>query len=90
MEPKEKEENHGTMKAPEHLQVAIQAKNEWAMSWIDQFKILSKRTFKVRCRDYFDQVRIIQALGVAILLGLLWWNSSFHTEAQLRDQVIPP
>ncbi|KAK4275286.1 hypothetical protein QN277_018398 [Acacia crassicarpa] len=86
-EPKEKEENHGAMKAPENLQVAIQAKKEYTLSWIDQFMILSKRTFKTRCKDYFDKVRLIQALGVAVLLGLLWWKSSTHTEAQLRDQV---
>lgn len=89
LEPKEKEENHGElMKAPEHLQVAIQAKKEWTLSWMDQFMILSKRTFRARCKDYFDKVRLIQALGVALLLGLLWWKSSINTEAQLRDQVI--
>lgn len=48
--------------------------------------ILSKRTYKERCRDYFDKLRLFQALGVAILLGLLWWKSVTATEAQLRDQ----
>lgn len=47
-----------------------------------------RRTFKERCRDYIDVLRLIQALGVALLLGLLWWNSKIATEAQLRDQVI--
>lgn len=49
---------------------------------------MCKRTFKERWRDYFDQIRLIQALGVAVLLGLLWWKSNIKTEAQLRDQVI--
>ncbi|XP_054817410.1 ABC transporter G family member 26 isoform X1 [Prosopis cineraria] len=87
LEPQEKEENHGATKAPENLQVAIQAKKEWTLSWFDQFMVLSKRTFRTRCKDYFDKVRLVQALGVAVLLGLLWWKSSIHTEAQLRDQV---
>ncbi|KAK9269778.1 hypothetical protein L1049_001556 [Liquidambar formosana] len=51
-----------------------------------KFMILSKRTYRERCRDYFDKLRLVQALGVAILLGLLWWKSKTGTEAQLRDQ----
>lgn len=57
------------------------------MSWIEQFLILSKRTFRERCRDYLDKLRLAQAIGVAVLLGLLWWKSKIGTEAQLRDQV---
>lgn len=49
--------------------------------------ILSKRTFRERCSDYFDKLRLVQATGVAVLLGLLWWKSNTDTEAQLRDQV---
>ncbi|KAJ1441221.1 P-loop containing nucleoside triphosphate hydrolase [Sesbania bispinosa] len=86
LEPKEKE-NHGEANTPEHLQLAIQVKKEWTLSWFDQFVILSRRTFKARCKDYFDKLRLVQALGIALLLGLLWWNSSTNTEAQLRDQV---
>lgn len=87
MEPKEKEENHQTPKAPEGLQLAIQVKKEWTLSWFAQFGIVFRRTFKERWRDYFDLIRLIQAFGVAILLGLLWWKSSAETEAKLRDQV---
>ncbi|GMY30907.1 ABC transporter G family member 26 [Fagus crenata] len=87
LEPKEKEENHRTTKTPEHLQLAIQVKKDWTMSWWEQFMILLKRTFKERCRDYFDKLRLVQAIGVAVLLGLLWWKSNIDTEAQLRDQV---
>ena len=60
---------------------------EWTLSWLDQFVILSRRTFKARCKDYFDKLRLLQAIGIAFLLGLLWWKSSTNTEAQLRDQV---
>ncbi|KAM3743912.1 hypothetical protein ACB098_06G012000 [Castanea mollissima] len=87
LEPKEKEENHRTTKTPEHLQLAIQVKKNWTMTWWEQFMILSKRTFRERCSDYFDKLRLVQATGVAVLLGLLWWKSNIDTEAQLRDQV---
>lgn len=86
MEPKEKQNNQAT-KTTEHLQLAIQVKKDWTISWGKQFLVLSKRTFKSRCRDYFDILRLIQALGVALLLGLLWWDSKIDTEAGLRDQV---
>ncbi|XP_068638614.1 ABC transporter G family member 26-like [Aristolochia californica] len=87
IEPDEKEENHRSSKAPSHLQIAVQVKKDWTISWLDQFMILAKRTFKERCRDYLDMLRIMQTLGVAVLLGLLWWKSEIKTEAQLRDQV---
>ncbi|XP_048131392.1 ABC transporter G family member 26 isoform X2 [Rhodamnia argentea] len=86
LEPKE-HENHQTTRTPEHLQVAIQVKKDWTLTWWEQFLILTRRTFKERCRDYIDVLRLIQAFGVALLLGLLWWNSKIATEAQLRDQV---
>ncbi|KAK7305280.1 hypothetical protein VNO77_43183 [Canavalia gladiata] len=87
LESKEKEENHRVASTPKHLQLAIQVKKEWTLTWLDQFMILSRRTFKARCKDYFDKLRLVQALGIALLLGLLWWKSSINTEAQLRDQV---
>lgn len=87
MEPKEKEENHRSTKAPQQLQLAIQVKKDWTITWWEQFMIIMKRTFRERRRDYFDKLRLLQSLGVAVLLGLLWWKSSAATEAQLRDQV---
>ncbi|KAK2386931.1 ABC transporter G family member [Trifolium repens] len=86
LEPKAKESHRG-VNIPEHLQVAIQVKKEWTLSWLDQFVILSRRTFKTRSKDYLDKLRLFQAIGVALMLGLLWWKSSTNTEAQLRDQV---
>ncbi|KAJ6966076.1 hypothetical protein NC652_003839 [Populus alba x Populus x berolinensis] len=82
-----KEENHQSKRVPESLQLAIQVKRDWTLSWWEQFIIMYKRTFRERCRDYFDKLRLVQALGVAVLLGLLWWKSKTGTEAQLRDQV---
>ncbi|KAL9444741.1 hypothetical protein AB3S75_017847 [Citrus x aurantiifolia] len=87
LEPKEKEEHHRNKKIPEHLQLAIQVKKDWTLSWWEQFHIISRRTFRERWRDYFDKLRLVQALGVAVVLGLLWWKSQSTTEAQLRDQV---
>ncbi|XP_039141933.1 LOW QUALITY PROTEIN: ABC transporter G family member 26 [Dioscorea cayenensis subsp. rotundata] len=87
IEPKEKEENHRRMKTPKHLRIAIQIKKDWSMSWIEQCVILMKRTLRERSRDYLDKLRMLQAIGVALLLGFLWWKSKTDTEAQLRDQV---
>ncbi|KAG9159954.1 hypothetical protein Leryth_005701 [Lithospermum erythrorhizon] len=87
LEPKEKKENHQSAKAPEQLQSAIQIRKDWTNSWWKQFLIIFRRTYTERCKDYFDKLRLAQALGVAILLGLIWWKSSHATEAQLRDQV---
>ncbi|KAL9271431.1 ABC transporter G family member 26-like protein [Drosera capensis] len=87
LEPKEKGADPQSAKLPEDIQIAIQVKKEWTMSWWEQFVILFKRTFRQRRRDYFDTVRLVQAIGVAVLLGLLWWKSKNGTEAQLRDQI---
>lgn len=86
IESKVKEENHQSGEVSTHLQVAVQVKKEWTMTWWEQFMILSRRTFKERCQDYFDKLRLIQSIGVALLLGLLWWKSQRQTEAQLRDR----
>ncbi|ONK68591.1 uncharacterized protein A4U43_C05F13730 [Asparagus officinalis] len=88
IEPKEKQEHQGLVKPySKQMQVEIQVKKDWTISWQEQFLILSKRTFRERCSDYLDKLRLAQAIGVATLLGLLWWKSKMDTEAQLRDQV---
>ncbi|XP_078439654.1 ABC-2 type transporter family protein [Wolffia australiana] len=87
LEPGEKEENHRRAKAPRHLQQAVQLKKDWTMSCIEQFMVLAKRTFRERCSDYLDKLRLLQAIGVGVLLGLLWWKSRIDTEAHLRDQI---
>ncbi|KAL8462165.1 hypothetical protein ACS0TY_033295 [Phlomoides rotata] len=87
LESREKEENHQTAKVPEGLKSAVQVKKDWTLTWLEQCRILFKRTYKERWRDYFDLLRLIQSFGVAVLLGLLWWKSNTRTEAQLRDQI---
>ncbi|XP_064992709.1 ABC transporter G family member 26-like [Musa acuminata AAA Group] len=87
LEPREKEGNHHSVKAPMKLQLSIQIEKDWTSNWVEQFIILSKRTFRERSRDYLDKLRFSQTVGVAVLLGLLWWKSNIGTEAQLRDQV---
>ncbi|XP_057473739.1 ABC transporter G family member 26 isoform X1 [Actinidia eriantha] len=87
LEPKEKQENHQRAEASDQLRLGVQIKKDWTISWGEQFMILSKRTFRERWRDYFDKLRLVQALGVSVLLGLLWWKSQTGTEAQLRDQI---
>ncbi|WZZ62384.1 hypothetical protein YC2023_062491 [Brassica napus] len=42
LEPKEKEENPRNRKETEHLQIGIQVKKDWALSWWDQYIILSR------------------------------------------------
>ncbi|XP_073001536.1 ABC transporter G family member 26 [Typha latifolia] len=87
VEPEDKKENQQASKAPKHLRLAIQMKKNWTMNWLDQFVVLSRRTIRERSKDYLDKLRLAQAIGVAILLGLLWWKSKIGTEAQLRDQI---
>eukprot|EP01018_Ginkgo_biloba_P037625 Gb_00289 [translate_table: standard] len=87
LEAQEKEAMQRFGKAPVHLQSAVQVRKDWTASWWEQFSVLSKRTFRERQKDYFDKLRFLQAVGVATLLGLLWWKSNTETEAQLRDQV---
>ena len=87
LEPLEKKRMVMMGRAPEHLQVGMQVKRDWSSSLITQFLVLSKRTFRERVRDYMDILRLFQAIGVAVLLGLLWWKSRVKNEAQLRDQV---
>lgn len=75
-------------KVSKRLQVAIRQKScGWTVSWVEQLVILTKRTYRERCWDYFDNLRILQSIGVAVLLGLLWWKSKIGTEAELRDQI---
>ncbi|CAK9231345.1 unnamed protein product [Sphagnum troendelagicum] len=69
------------------LEDAIKAKQDWASSWWTQFLILFKRTFNERRVDYFSSLKILQAIGVAVLLGLLWWRSKTQTNADIQDQL---
>uniref|UniRef100_A0A0D9WRY9 ABC transporter domain-containing protein n=1 Tax=Leersia perrieri TaxID=77586 RepID=A0A0D9WRY9_9ORYZ len=71
------------------LRLAVRMRKErcGGISWAQQFVVLSRRTFRERAADYLDKMRLAQAVGVALLLGLLWWKSQTSNEAQLRDQL---
>ncbi|VAI90131.1 unnamed protein product [Triticum turgidum subsp. durum] len=71
----------------EQLRLAIRMRKDRSINWFQQFVVLSRRTFRERAADYLDKMRLAQAVGVALLLGLLWWKSQTGNEAQLRDQV---
>ena len=73
----------------DQLRLALRVRKDHRRSigWLQQFAVLSRRTFRERASDYLDKMRLAQAVGVALLLGLLWWKSQTGTEAQLRDQV---
>ncbi|KAH0457631.1 hypothetical protein IEQ34_012946 [Dendrobium chrysotoxum] len=87
IENNEREESHQNSTIPKQLSLAILVKKDWTIGWIEQFLIISKRTFRKRSMDYLDKLRLLQTVGVAVLLGLLWWKSKIGSEAQLRDQV---
>uniref|UniRef100_A0A0E0LDC9 ABC transporter domain-containing protein n=1 Tax=Oryza punctata TaxID=4537 RepID=A0A0E0LDC9_ORYPU len=69
------------------LAVRMRKDRRGGISWLQQFAVLSRRTFRERAADYLDKMRLAQSVGVALLLGLLWWKSQTSNEAQLRDQV---
>ncbi|KAI0502461.1 hypothetical protein KFK09_017414 [Dendrobium nobile] len=87
IETSKREESHQNSTIPKQLSMAILVKKDWTIGWIEQFLIISKRTFRKRSMDYLDKLRLLQTVGVAVLLGLLWWKSKIGSEAQLRDQV---
>ncbi|CAL1352817.1 unnamed protein product [Linum trigynum] len=56
----------------------------WPTTWWQQFTILISRGLKERKYESFSGLKIFQVLAVAILCGLLWWQSS---AANLQDQI---
>lgn len=58
----------------------ISAKNDmkpeqWCTSWWYQFRVLLRRGLRERRYDAFNRLRIFQVISVAVLGGLLWWNT---------------
>lgn len=58
---------------------------EWATTWWEQFGILLRRGVKERKYDSFSCIKIGQVLVVALISGLLWWQSD---SAHLQDKVL--
>ena len=57
---------------------------QWCTSWWHQFKVLVQRGMKERRYEAFNRLRIFQVLSVAILGGLLWWQTP---ESHIEDRV---
>ncbi|KAJ6770463.1 ABC TRANSPORTER G FAMILY MEMBER 21 [Salix purpurea] len=55
----------------------------WATTWWQQFSVLLRRGVKERRYDSFSGLKIAQVLVVALLSGLLWWQSDV---SHLQDQ----
>ncbi|XP_024983429.1 ABC transporter G family member 22-like [Cynara cardunculus var. scolymus] len=71
----------------EEIKSSVQTmKREWGASWREQYSILFWRGLKERQHDYFSWLRITQVLVTAVILGLLWWQSSVHNPKELDDQ----
>ncbi|CAN1779732.1 ABC transporter G family member 14 [Linum perenne] len=48
---------------------------EWSTSWWHQFKVLFQRGLRERRFESFNKLRIFQVISVAVLGGLLWWQT---------------
>lgn len=61
------------------------AKSEqWCTSWCLQFKVLLLRGLRERRYEAFNRLRIFQVISVAVLGGLLWWNTpTSHIEDRI-------
>ncbi|KAK4492628.1 hypothetical protein RD792_003446 [Penstemon davidsonii] len=57
----------------------------WSSTWCQQFDVLFRRGLKERRHESFSVLKIAQVLLVAILCGLLWWQSD--TSRHLQDQL---
>ncbi|CAN1306275.1 ABC transporter G family member 14 [Linum perenne] len=57
---------------------------EWSTSWWHQFKVLLQRGLRERRFESFNRLRIFQVISVAILGGLLWWQTpTSHIEDRI-------
>ncbi|XP_021808246.1 ABC transporter G family member 9-like [Prunus avium] len=56
---------------------------KWPTTWWQQFSVLLKRGLKERRHESFSGLQIGQVVAVALLAGLLWWQSNF---SHLQDQ----
>ena len=71
----------------EDLKSLVCAKREWGVTWWEQFSILFVHGLKERHHEYLSFLRIAQVFLIALILGLLWWQSNIDTPKGLQDQV---
>ncbi|CAI9088558.1 OLC1v1022909C2 [Oldenlandia corymbosa var. corymbosa] len=57
---------------------------QWTTTWWQQFSILLERGVKERRHESFSGIKTGQVLVIAILTGLLWWQSD---RSHLQDQI---
>lgn len=58
---------------------------KWHTTWWQQFSVLFRRGVQERKHESFSGLRIGQVVAVALLCGLLWWQSDI---SHLQDQVL--
>ncbi|GER43020.1 ABC-2 type transporter family protein [Striga asiatica] len=58
--------------------------SKWANSWWSQFTVLFRRGLKEKKHETFKAIKVLQVMVVAIISGLLWWQSDI---SNLQDQV---
>ncbi|XP_038906339.1 ABC transporter G family member 9 [Benincasa hispida] len=56
----------------------------WSTTWCQQFSVLLRRGIKERKHDSFSGLKIGQVLAVALMSGLLWWQSN---DSHLQDKI---
>lgn len=67
-----------------HDQMESRTFERWPTTWWQQFTVLLQRGLKERRHESFSVFNTVEVLVVAVLLGLLWWQSNV---AHLQDQV---
>ncbi|KAI5311976.1 hypothetical protein L3X38_041149 [Prunus dulcis] len=68
-----------------HFQDGSEDKNfaKWPTTWWQQFSVLLRRGLKERRHESFSGSQINQVVAVALLAGLLWWQSNI---SHLQDR----
>ncbi|KAG6505904.1 ABC transporter G family member 22-like [Zingiber officinale] len=87
-EKKKKKKTLAPLPISEDLKAAVSSsrRRDWGANWWQQYSILFWRGLKERRHDYLSWMRITQVLTIAVILGLLWWQSNTRTIRDLEDQ----
>ncbi|KAG1363227.1 putative ABC transporter G family member 22 [Cocos nucifera] len=67
------------------MHVASSSKDS-GTTWWRQYCILFRRGLKQRRHDYLSSIRVTQVLATAVIIGLLWWQSSASTPKKIQDR----
>ncbi|KAF5750512.1 ABC transporter G family member 9 [Tripterygium wilfordii] len=71
---------------PSYNDIEVEARKfgQWPTTWWQQFTVLLRRGFKEKRHETFTALHIGQLLTMAVIAGLLWWQSNV---SHLQDQV---